>query len=87
MKLSNKTYDTLKWIAQIFLPALITLYGTVALALGTPYIDVVVTILGAIDAFLGTILGISTSKYNEEQAAINKEKGDNDHGSTDNTGA
>lgn len=83
MKLSNKTYDTLKWIAQIFLPALITLYGTVALALGTPYIDVVVTILGAIDAFLGTILGISTSKYNEE---LNKAKGDNDHGSTDDTG-
>lgn len=83
MKLSNKTYDTLKWIAQIFLPALITLYGTVALALGAPYIDVVVTILGAIDAFLGTILGISTSKYNEE---LNKAKGDNDHGSTDDTG-
>lgn len=83
MKLSNETYDTLKWIAQIFLPALITLYGTVALALGAPYIDVVVTILGAIDAFLGTILGISTSKYNEE---LNKAKGDNDHGSTDDTG-
>ena len=28
MKLDNKTYDVLKWIAQIGLPALTTLYVT-----------------------------------------------------------
>lgn len=69
MKLSNKTYDTLKWVAQILIPAFITLYGTVALAIGLPHTDIVITILGAVDAFLGTILGISTSNYNQEIAA------------------
>lgn len=66
MKFSNNTYDKLKWVAQILLPALITLYGTVAMALGLPYTDIAVTIIGAFDAFLGTILGISTKKYNDE---------------------
>lgn len=66
MKLSNSLYDKLKWVAQILIPAVITLYGTIAMALGLPYTDVVVTILGAVDAFLGTILGISTSNYNNE---------------------
>ena len=66
MKLSNSLYDKLKWVAQILIPAIITFYGTIAMALGLPYTDVVVTILGAVDAFLGTILGISTSNYNNE---------------------
>lgn len=66
MKLSNSLYDKLKWVAQILLPAIITLYGTIAMAVGLPYTDVVVTILGAVDAFLGTILGISTANYNTE---------------------
>ena len=66
MKLSNSLYDKLKWVAQILIPAIITLYGTIAMALGLPYTDIVVTILGAVDAFLGTILGISTSNYNNE---------------------
>lgn len=74
MKLSNSLYDKLKWVAQILIPAIITLYGTVALALGLPYTDIVVTILGAVDAFLGTILGISTANYNSEQDRIRYEQ-------------
>lgn len=67
MKLSNKVYDMCKWIAQIFIPALMTLYGVVASAIGIPHTDIVVTIMGAVDAFLGTILGISTARYNQQQ--------------------
>lgn len=70
MKFSNKTYDTLKWIAQIFIPALITLYGTIAVAISIPHTEIVITVMGAIDAFLGTLLGISTSKYNDEQESL-----------------
>lgn len=69
MKFSNKTYDVLKWVAQILIPAAITLYGTIAVALGFSHTDVVITILGAVDAFLGTILGISTTNYNNEMEA------------------
>lgn len=62
---STKQYDFLKWIAQILIPAGATLYGTIALATGIPQTDVVLTIVGAVDLFLGTILGISTRNYND----------------------
>lgn len=69
MKFSNKTYDVLKWVAQVFLPALITLYGVIATALGLPYTDVVTTIAIGVDAFLGSILGISSYNYSKEDKA------------------
>jgi len=66
MKFSNKTYDILKWIAQIFLPAAITLFGTIGTTLGFEYTQQVLTISIAVDTFLGAILGISTAQYNKE---------------------
>ena len=65
MKLSNKTYDVLKWIAQILLPALGTLYFALSKIWGFPYAAEVVGTIAAIDTFLGAVLGISTAKYNE----------------------
>lgn len=63
MKFSNKTYDILKWIAQIFLPALITLYGVVGSTCDIPHTQAVITIAVAFDTFLGTILGLSSRNY------------------------
>ena len=65
MKLSNKTYDTLKWIAQYLLPAIGTLYFALARIWGLPYGEQVVGTITAVDAFLGAILGISTLQYNK----------------------
>ena len=46
MKLDNKTYDVLKWVAQIFLPALGTLYFALSKIWGLPFgEEVVVEIL------------------------------------------
>lgn len=64
--MSDKTYDVLKFVAQIVLPALGTLYFAIANIWGLPYIEEVVGTITAVDAFLGTLLGISTSKYNKE---------------------
>ena len=61
----NRTYDVLKFIAQIFLPALGTLYFALASIWGLPYGEQIVGTITAVDAFLGAILGISTKKYNE----------------------
>ena len=61
--MSNKTYDVLKWIAQILLPALGTLYFALASIWGFPYAEQIVGTITAIDAFLGIILGISTAQY------------------------
>jgi len=65
MKLSNKLYDALKFIAQIALPALGTLYFTLAPLWNLPYPEVIPKTILAVDAFLGTLLGISTYKYNK----------------------
>lgn len=63
MKLSNTTYDILKWIATLLLPALGTLYFALASIWGFPYGEQIVGTITAVDAFLGVILGISTSSY------------------------
>lgn len=68
MKLSNKTYDILKYIAQIVLPALGTLYFALASIWGLPYGEQIVGTITAVDAFLGALLGISTAKYNKEES-------------------
>ncbi len=63
MRLNNKTYDVLKWIAQYLLPAFGTLYFTLAGIWGFPYGEQIVGTVAAIDTFLGIILGISTIEY------------------------
>ena len=65
--MSNRTYDTLKWIAQLLLPALGTLYFALAGIWGFPYGEQIVGTITAIDTFLGVILGISTAQYNKKE--------------------
>ena len=67
MKLQNKTYDILKWIAQILLPAIGTLYFALAGIWNLPYAEGIVGTITAIDTFLGCLLGISTANYNKSK--------------------
>ena len=67
MKMSNKAYDILKYIAQIVLPALATLYFALAKIWDFPYGAEVVGTISAVDAFLGALLKISTDRYNDQQ--------------------
>lgn len=66
MKLDNKTYDVLKWIAQYLLPAAGTLYFALASIWGLPYGEQVVGTITAVDTFLGVLLGISSVQYNKD---------------------
>ena len=70
MRMSDKVYDALKWIAQYLLPASATLYFALANIWGFPYAEQVVGTISAIDTFIGVMLGISTVQYNKD----NKEK-------------
>ena len=65
MKMRNETYDILKWVCQLLLPALGTLYFALAQLWGFPYAEQIVGTLTAVDAFLGVILKISTDAYNK----------------------
>jgi hypothetical protein len=67
MKFSNNTYDALKWICTIVLPALATLYATLGGIWGLPYTDEIPVTITAIDTFLGACLMISSHNYNKEQ--------------------
>lgn len=63
MKMSNKVYDVLKWIAMYLLPAVGTLYFALAGIWNLPYGEQVVGTITAVDTFLGVLLGISTAQY------------------------
>lgn len=61
----NKTYDVLKYIAQVALPALGTLYFALAGIWGLPYGEQVVGTITAIDTFLGALLHVSSNTYSK----------------------
>ena len=63
MQFSNKTYDVLKWVAQILLPAVAMLYLAMSKVWGLPFGDEVVATISALDLFLGMVLGLSNTQY------------------------
>ena len=70
MILSDKLYNILKYIAQIILPGLATLYLAIAGIWNLPFGEQISGTIMAIDTFLGVLLGISSAKYNK----LNKEE-------------
>jgi len=65
--MTNKTYDILKYIAQIVLPAIGTLYFALASIWKLPYGEEAVGTITAIDTFLGAILMISSTNYKKNK--------------------
>lgn len=66
MKLSNSTYDVLKWIVMIVIPALTTAYVGLAAIWGFPYAEEIAKTSAVICTLLGALLGISTAQYNKD---------------------
>ena len=67
MKMSNKVYDALKWVAMYLLPAAGTLYFALSGIWGFPYGEEIVGTITAVDTFIGVILGISNSQYKKAE--------------------
>lgn len=61
--MNDKIYNILKYVAQVVLPALGTLYFALSAIWGLPYGEQVVGTITAVDAFLGALLGVSSKKY------------------------
>lgn len=72
MKLSGKTYDFLKYIAQIVLPAIATLYVTISGIWGLPYAEAISGTIMAVDFCLGALLKISSDEYFSTREIIDK---------------
>lgn len=69
MLLNNSTYDLIKKIVQVVLPALATLYAGLATLWDFPYVTGVVGTLTLLATFLGVILGMSSRQYNQNEDA------------------
>lgn len=61
--MSNKLYDRLKFVAQILLPVLGTLYFALAGIWGVPSAEQIVGTIIAVDALLGVLLYVFTARY------------------------
>ena len=66
--MSNKLYDVLKYIQQIVLPALGTLYAALSGIWGFPFGEQIVGTIVAVDTCLGALLKISSNAYYKEKA-------------------
>ena len=63
MKLSNRTYDILKWVALVVIPASATLVLTVGKIWGLPYYDNIGATISAVGLFIAAIIGVSSKDF------------------------
>lgn len=61
--ITNKTYDVLKYITQIALPALLAAYAAIAGIWGFPSTDQIVGTGTALITLLSSLLGLSSAVY------------------------
>jgi len=66
-------YDKLKWVAQVALPGLGTLYVTLAALWSLPAPQEVAGTVLALDTFLGVLLGISASNFKNDESRFDGE--------------
>lgn len=66
--MSNKTYDVLKWIALVVLPAIAIFYESIAGIWGLPFAEQIPDTIVVVDLFLGTLLGVSSEAYKKNNA-------------------
>ena len=67
MKLDNRTYDILKWVALVVIPASATLVLTVGKIWGLPYYDNIGATISAIGLFIAAIIGVSSKDFYQIQ--------------------
>lgn len=67
MQMTNKTYDKVKWIVSVVLPACGILVGALGKAYGWGNTDLAVTTISAVTAFLGSIFMVSSKNYRDRE--------------------
>lgn len=63
MKLSNKAYDVLKWLALIAFDAVGVAYKALAAVWGFPYGEEVMQTCAIVSVLVGTLIGVSSYNY------------------------
>ena len=67
MVFSNKTYDTLKWVALVGTNAFSALIITLGKIWGWSYAEAIAGTISAIGTCIGACLQISTANYKKEE--------------------
>lgn len=66
-RLKDSTYNFLKWICLIALPAVAVFYAVIAKIWGLPYEAEIPATINAIAVLIGALIGISNKNYNKEE--------------------
>jgi hypothetical protein len=66
--MGDAIYQKTKFLVQIVLPALSTLYFTLGAVWGLPGVEQVIGTLAALATFFGVMLGLSNKTYNASEA-------------------
>lgn len=64
--ISNKTYDILKWVALVCLPALSTFYAVIADLWSLPYGSHICGTISAVSVLIGSLLQVSSAVYHNK---------------------
>lgn len=64
--MNNQTYDILKRVALVVIPALATFVNAVGMVWGVPYTNEATATITAFGVFLGAALGVSSKNYEPE---------------------
>lgn len=69
LKLPDKVYNILKWVALICIPAVVVFLSVVlgVLDINPKTVNIIVTIISAIGTLIGSLIGVSNSNYNKEE--------------------
>lgn len=63
--MSNKVYNTCKWVLLILVPALITFLSTIGSMFDLEWMGAIIGVITAGASMLGGVLQISTNYYNQ----------------------
>ena len=79
MRISDATYDTLKFIAIYIIPSVETFWLTIATAWKLPYAQEIGITIGAVGMLIAGCIGISVRAYQQDKAEQHEGNSDAGH--------
>ena len=65
--MSNKIFDVLRYLSEVFFPALVVLLGVVFANVPIAHSEAILAIVGAVGVFLGALINYKRNEYNKSQ--------------------
>ena len=63
MRLSDRTYNLLKWVSMIAIPSVEAFWLTVGKVWGFPHLTEIGTTIAAVGVLIGALIGVSSKNY------------------------